>query len=195
MAGKKSGAICAVMKDGAKLAKQLQTYDRKAENVLKRSVSDVRSRAPSWISMGARKIYNVDKGTINRAGPRAKSGTTIQIAGREVAGVTLVYKDRMLTTPRFSQSPVERPSKLPYQIHVKILNGKRANLPPDAFLAKKLGALPFQRKGEDRKPLLIIKAIAVPEMIGSERASETISEAVYERMKKRVENHIKTAFK
>ncbi len=195
MAGRKGGTISAVMKDGAKLSKQLQTYDKKAENVLKRSVSDFRSRAPGWISMGTRKFYNIDKGTISRAGPSTKTGSTIKVAGREVAGATLVYKDRMLTTPRFDQSPTERPSALPYQIHVKILKGKRANLPHDTFLARKLGALPFQRKGDDRKPLLIIKAIAVPEMIGSERASDTINDMVYERMEKRVLNHIRTAFK
>lgn len=195
MAGRKNGAIRATMRDGAKLNRRLQQYDKKAENVLKRSVSDFRSRAPGWIRTGVRKFYNIEPGDIDSAGPRIKKGTTVSIGGREVDGATLEYKGKMLTTPRFSQNPQARPAGLPYQIHVTVVKGKRGTLPHDTFLTKKFGALPFQRKGKERKPMQIIKAIAVPEMIGSKRASETINQMVYERIEKRVQNHIKVALK
>lgn len=71
-----SGSFTVTMKNGAKLAKQLEKLEHGGETALKRTVSDFSSRAPAWVSKGIRQHYGVDTAAINKAGPKRKKGAS-----------------------------------------------------------------------------------------------------------------------
>ncbi len=223
MAKGKSRAFSVTMKEGAKLYKRLQKIDKASQTAIKRTVSDFKSRAPGWIKQGVKQFYGVNESGTKSAGPRKKSGAThVHISGIEIEGATLHYEGGMLTTKHFGQkgrSPKgydKRNKKIipgqytrnggaavwaaqpkPGSISVQVLNGRTKDLPPDTFLAKGKGGvvLPFQRFGSERKPLKVIKAISMPQMVGSKRAKDTIDQLISENLEKRIKNHMDTAMK
>lgn len=221
MTGGKTGAFSVSLMNAGPLMQKLQNIDKAGQTAIKRTVSDFKSRAPGWIKQGVQQFYGVDASGLRSAGPRKTNGAThVHISGIQVEGATLEYKGGMLTTKHFHQkgkSPkgydkrnkriipgqytsnggtavwAARPK--PGRISVQVLSGSAANLPADAFLAAGKGGtvLPFQRVGDARKPLLVIKAISAPQMISSERAKDTIEQLISENLEKRFDNHMDTA--
>lgn len=219
-----SGAFSVTMKNGTKLAKQLQKLENGGETAIKRTVSDFTSRAPAWVSKGIRQHYGVDTAAIKEAGPKTKRGaTSIKVSGVSVDGASLEYKGRTLTPIHFKMSPKARPTtqqakqiKVPgqaiatakgspvamvrppkkYTVKATILKGGRASMKQGTFIASGNGGstLPFQRTGEGRTPIEAVRTLSVPQMI-SGRAKETIEEMISTKLGKRFEHHIQQAIK
>lgn len=222
---RKSGAFSVTMKNGAKIAQQLQKLKTGGETALKRTVSDFSSRAPGWISKGIRQFYGVDTGAINEAGPRRKKGAThVHVSGISVDGATLEYKGRTLTPTHFNQSPKSRPSgtqskymRVPgqavntdngskyamirppkkYKVKATIVKGHRATMAPGTFIASGNGGstLPFQRTGDGRMPIEGVRTLSVPQMISGDRAKPTIEQLLSDNLEKRFEHHVQQAMK
>lgn len=219
-----SGAFSVTMRDGAKLAKQIQKLGKGGETAIKRTVSDFTTRAPAWVSKGIRQHYGVDTAAIKEAGPKTKKGaTSIKVSGISVDGATLEYKGRTLTPTHFKMSPKVRPSgqqakqiRVPgqaiatakgspvamirppkkYTVKATILKGGRASMKPGTFIASGNGGatLPFQRTDEGRTPIEAVRTLSVPQMI-SGKAKQTIEETISTKLAERFEHHVQQAMK
>lgn len=202
---------------GADLVKRLRKLEHGGEEAIKKTVSDFTTRAPAWVSQGIREHYGVDTAAIKDAATRPKRGkTTVKVAGITVDGATLEYKGRTLTPVHFKMSPKQRPdgqqsklSRAPgqaigdgspvamiaqpkkYKVKATIIKGQRATLPHGTFIASGRGgvSLPFQRDGESRMPINVVRTLSVPQMIDG-RAHDTIQENISEKLGKRFEHHV-----
>lgn len=219
-----SGHMSVKFEGAPDIVKQLQKLETGGEKAITRTVSDFASRAPAWVSKGIREHYGVDTAAIKDAAQKPRRGkTSINVAGVEVDGVTLVYKGRTLTPTHFKMSPKKQPDgrlnepirvpgqaiatdrgapvamvkpPKPYTVKATIIKGKRASLPPGTFIASGNGgaSLPFQRKSEARTPIEAVRTVSVPQMIDG-RARETINELISENLGKRFEHHMKQVTK
>ena len=150
--------------------------------------------------------------------------TTIKVAGIDVDGATLKYSGRLLTPTHFKMTPKKRPAakqntkiRIPgqakagappvamvqppkkYAIKATIIKGEGATLPSGAFLGRaskdeNAKVIPWQRVGDGRLPVHVIKTLSVPQMIDG-RARQTIEELISEGLGKRFEHHIQQAIK
>ena len=217
-----SAAFSVDMKGGRELAKKLKKIEDNGETAIKRTVSDFSSRAPAWVSKGIREHYGVDTQAIKDAGPKKKSGGgSVDVAGKKIDGAALLYEGRTLTPIHFKMGPKSQPTarqnkyrmvpgqaiagagdvamiKPPkkYKVKATIIKGKRISLPHGTFIAEGNGgtSLPFQRTGEGREPIEVVRTLSVPQMIDG-RARETIEQAIGENLSKRLEHHMNRAMK
>lgn len=219
-----SGAFSVTMRDGAKLAKKLEKLKDGGETAIKRTVSDFTARAPAWVSKGIRQHYGVDTAAIKEAGPRSKRGaTSIRVSGVSVDGATLEYKGRTLTPIHFKMSPKSRPTAQqakqlrvpgqaiatakgspvamvkppkPYTVKATIIKGQRAAMSSDTFLTAGNGGvvLPYQKSGDERKPIEAVRTLSVPQMIDG-RARETIEQMIDTKLGERFNHHIEQAMR
>ena len=216
------GAFSINMKDGAAIAKRLRQIEGGGRTAIQRTVSDFASRAPAWISKEIRKHYSVDTQAINEAGPIKKRGaSSVEISGKTVEGMALVYRGRTLTPVHFKLSPKTRPTTLnkkmmrvpgqaiagagdvaminppkKYNVKATIIKGQRVKLPPGTFIAQGNGgvSLPFQRVGEGRMPIEAVRTLSVPQMIEG-RARGDIEATLGEKLTERFDHHINQTMK
>ena len=216
------GSFTVSCKGGSDIVKRLQKLENGGKEAIKRTVSDFTSRGPGWVSKGIREHYGVDTAAIKDAQTKPKRGkTTIKVAGVSVDGASLEYKGRTLTPIHFKMSPKKptdkqqkkplripgqaiangspvamvRPPK-PYKVKATIIKGKRATLPAGTFIAAGNGGvnLPYQRTGEGRMPIEVVRTLSVPQMIDG-RARQTIEETISTKLGERFEHHIQRAMK
>ena len=167
-----------------------------AEKVVKRTVSDMRSRAPGWVSNGVREEYNIASKDIKSA-MRIESGGTMKIRGVAVDQIALVYRGKLLTYIHFGMRVAKRG---PYPISVEVHKGKRMKLKGKSeyegkpFIARSgrenTVKIPFQREGRRRLPIHALKSISIPQMImNTEGLKESVDKNISEGLQKRFENH------
>lgn len=168
-----------------------------AEKAIRRTIGDMRSRGPGWVSKAVREEYNVSSADV-KAAARAENDGSVTFGNATIDNVTLVYKGRVLTPTHFKMKPTSRPaSGKPYQVSAEIKKGNRKVLSGKAFLAKSGGEgtkqIPFQREGSDRLPIKAIKTISVPQMIedGDGNLKEGIDKIINENLQKRFEHYTK----
>lgn len=196
----KSAGFSVAAAGGDDLVKRLRKLETGGKVAIQRTVSDFASRAPGWVSQGVREHYGVDTAAIKDATKKPSRGkTSIKVAGVTVDGVTLEYSGRLLTPTHFKMKPAARPpSKKTYRVSAEIIKGKRTNLHSRAFLGRAGGegttTIPWQRVGDGRRPVHVIKTVSVPQMIDG-RAKETINEKINENLEKRFNNQIKRIMK
>lgn len=126
------------------LMNKVDELNKVPEQVLSRTVSDFKSRAPGWIASAVMERYNITKKEIvpakteNKApmnGGRLKSAGSISITGRTISSVCIIYKGRRLTPVRFNMTPkAPRPA---YTLKAKILKGEKKTLGKVKRLTKK----------------------------------------------------------
>jgi hypothetical protein len=173
--------------------KGLDAEKAAAEKVVRRTIGDMRTRAPGWVSKAVREEYAISAGDVKSA-MRVGNDGKVSVAGTEVDNVTLTYSGRVLTPTHFKMRPTSRPaSGVPYQITAEIKKGQRKPLSSRAFLAHAGGAgtteIPFQREGSSRLPIKPIKTLSVPQMIESKDGTKPeIEKAINEGLEKRF-NH------
>lgn len=218
-AKRSGGTLNVSTKGAPELVKQLRKLENGGRVAIERTVSDFNSRAPAWVSKGIREHYGVDTKAIKDAATKPRRGkTTINVAGVKVDGATLQYKGRLLTPTHFKMSPKQQPTtaqgkpiKVPggavntaegspvamirppkkYKVKATIIKGKRVSMAPGTFVAQGNGgvSLPFQRTGEGRMPIEVVRTLSVPQMIDG-RARETIETMISEGLEKRFAHHI-----
>jgi hypothetical protein len=176
------------------VVKGLDEKKKNSELVLKRTVGDMRSRAPGWISKAVREEYNISAKDVKAALKTGNDGT-ISIGGTVVDNVTLTYSGRVLTPTHFKMKPTSRPSSNKgYNVTAEIKKGARKSLGSHVFLAGSGGSgstqIPFKRKGQSRLPIEAVKTLSIPQMIQSgEGTKPRIEQAINEGLEKRFKHY------
>lgn len=203
------------------LKKQLEDMKKAPETVLKRTVSDMRTRAPGWVATEVAKTYGVKKSEITQN----KIGK-VKVEGGTVDKVKIKYTGRVLTPTHFNMSPkAPKADNGAYTLKATIIRGQRTTLGKKKKLTKKQRAalgknfrgegtrtsdhspimlmrtgassadktqyIPFQRKSPNRDNVEAIKTISLPQMVSSERTAPNITKAINEGLSKRLDQHMK----
>lgn len=166
--GRSQGSIKIAVEGAEELKKKLNKMNRQSETVVKRTVSDFKSRAPAWVSAAVTEHYGIKKAEVKGAMKGAKKGVgKIKVAGVTVDEVSLVYSGRMLTPVHFKMRPAKPPKRrsrgkrlipgqniksgkavgdvatvtplAPYEITAEIKKGKRVAFPGQTFLGSNKG--------------------------------------------------------
>lgn len=181
------------MRDADKIRKHLNKLQEGSETVIKRTVSDIRTRAPGWISKGVRQHYGVDKAGVESASVRVEDNS----GGRSIAGVSIKCKGRTLTLTHFGMDPEARPPIKRYKVSATIIKGQ-CKAVDGAFIIDKTKhsdhPLPFQRRGRARFPVKVVHTLSIPQMIEN-RAKDTVDNILNENIEKRFNNHVKQLLK
>ena len=198
--------------------KYLWDLSDNSETVLKRLVSDARSRVPGWVASEVTKVYGIKKAEITPSNTGSgKSAGSVNVTGQTIDTMQIVYRGRVLTPTHFGMTP-----KVPrdtYTLKAGILRGEKTVLGKKKKLTKKqrknIGKnftrqgtkssdhspimlmptgdtyIPFQRKSQRRNDVEAIKTLSLPQMVSSERTSAQISKAINDGLSKRLDQHLK----
>ncbi|MDR1631211.1 MAG: hypothetical protein LBS36_13520 [Oscillospiraceae bacterium] len=202
---KGSGSIDIAVKGLKDLKKQLDKMDAQSQTVIKRTVSDFKSRAPAWVSAAVVSRYGINKTEISNSKKKTKKIVSIKATGTTVDNAALVYQGRPLTPTHFKMRPTTRPKSTkdengktirrarPYTVTAEVLKGQREALGPKVFLGstRKGKEIPFQRVGKERKPIEAVKRLAVPQMIEYEQVTQKIREDIDKNLGERFRGHLK----
>lgn len=196
---------------GSDILKRLQKLETGGKVAIERTVSDFTTRAPAWVSKGIREHYGVDAAAIKDAVKKPKRGTTsLKVAGIQVDGATLEYEGRLLTPTHFKMKPAARPpGNKKYKVKATVIKGQRKILSSNAFLGRASKSedakiIPWQRVGDGRLPVRVIKSISVPQMAGGRGedgkehvslASESIRKELDQGLTKRFDHHMNRVMK
>lgn len=180
--------------------------------VQKDVISDIKSRAPGWISKSVAASYGISAKEIRpgsvRNGEKVKQVGTMKISGKSIATASIQYKSGLLTPTHFGMNVRAvtktvkgtdgKPKKRKvYKITAAIKKGSRKELTPRAFMAatsRKIDSsteIPFQRRGSARTPIDAIKTVSVPQMIDNDVVRENIGQKLSEGIEKRFANSAK----
>ena len=176
------------------VVKGLNKDKEQSKKALKRTISDMRSRGPGWVSKAVREEYNIKAGDV-KAAMHTEKGKGISFGGEVIDDVALVYKGRVLTPTHFGMRPTSRPAKKSYKVTAEITKGQRKVLSSKAFLAGTGSGgkqIPFERKGASKYPIKAIKTLSIPQMVqdGSGNLKPGVEKAVNENLEKRFKHHI-----
>lgn len=212
------------IKNYKQLTAELEQMKKAPRTVLDRTLSDVKKRAPGWISAEVAKEYGIKKKEVGD-GKTSK----LKIEGKKMPDVKLVYSGRVLTPTHFGMTPkVPKAGGGAYTLKASIIKGQKTTLGKVKKLSKKQRAalgknfrregtrtsdhspimlmrtgnakeggtdyIPFQRKSTKRKDVEAIKTVSVPQMIEN-RAAEGIRETLNENVGKRLDHHMKRLMK
>ena len=170
-----------------------------SKKVIERTVGDMRTRGPGWVSKAVREEYNISSKDVKEACHAEKAGS-LSFGGTHVDDVALVYRGRVLTPTHFKMRPATRPPK-PKLITAEIRKGQRKTLSSIAFLANsgREGSkqIPFQRTGKERLPIEAIKTLSVPQMVedGNGNIKPKVEQAINENLEKRFEHYCEQLLK
>lgn len=179
------------------LVKDINGMQAKSKKVVERTVADFKSRGPGWVSQEVVKEYNIKKKDINEAKKGVKNAGKIKVRGTRIDDLSIVYQGRLLTPTHFGMTPKVRPEGgKAYTVQAKIKkSGGKKSLGHKVFLARsgKEGSIqiPFQRRGDERMPIDVIKTVSVPQMITNDKVSAAIHDRINTELGKRLEHHLK----
>lgn len=168
-AGWSQGSISIAVDAAGTLKEKLGKMDTQSQTVVKRTISDFKSRAPAWVSAAVAEEYAIKKAEVKGAMTGVKKGIgKIKVAGVTVDEISLVYSGRLLTPTHFKMKPSTPPKKrekdkrlipgqnirsdkavgavaavsplAPYQVTAEIKKGKRVTFPGQVFLGTNKGA-------------------------------------------------------
>lgn len=212
-------SVTCQIKDYKVLKKQMEKMQKAPKMVLKRTLSDVKTRAPGWVAAEVSKVYGVKKAEItgNKLGRVAVEGNTLET-------VKIRFTGRLLTPTHFGMTP-KAPGSNAYTLRASIIKGQKVTLGKVKKLTKKQKAalvknftgegtqnsdhspimlmhtgnmkaegtsyIPFQRKSKNRSDIEAIKTLSLPQMVSSERTAPAISQSINDNVAKRLEHHMK----
>lgn len=168
-AGWSQGSINIAIEGAQDLKAKLEKMNAQSQTVVKRTVSDFKSRAPAWVSAAVTETYAIKKAEVKGAMTGVKKGIgKIKVAGVTVDEISLVYSGRLLTPTHFKMKPTTPPKKrdkdtrlipgqniksdkavgdvaivtplAPYQVTAEIKKGHRVTFPGQTFLGTNKGA-------------------------------------------------------
>jgi hypothetical protein len=202
------------------LEKNLEQMRKAPRKVIQRTVSDMKTRAPTWIAAEVANVYRVKKAELK---PGNNSLGTIKVEGKKVDDIKIVYKGRVLTPTHFGMSP--KTPKPAYTLKAEIIKGQKTQLGKVKKLTKKqrknlaknftkegtrtsdhspimlmhtgntkeggTNYIPFQRKSTNRKDIRAVKTISMPQMVSNEKVAPNISKTLNENLSKRLDHHMK----
>lgn len=204
MAFKLKGSVEIGLKEYARLVEKLHKINKNSEFVIRRTTSDFKSRAPSWVASAVSETYGIKKSEITKAKTGAKPVGYIRVAGIQIDNVRLTFSGRVLTPIHFKMKPRTRPSPKKdssgrttkkakkYNVSAEIFKGQRKGLGPNIFLGtnKGSGQIPFKRTGKGRTPIEAIKTVSIPQMIGNTTVNAQVQKSIDENLTKRLMHHM-----
>lgn len=142
--------------------KELEALKGKSEKVIKRLMSDARTRVPGWVASEVAQVYNIKKSEITPAkeGKSKRSAGSVRVSGETIDGLEITYRGRPLTPTHFGMTP--KAPKQTYTLKAEIIKGQKAVLGQKKKLTKKqrkaLGKN-FRRQGtqnSDHSPIMLM---------------------------------------
>lgn len=133
--------------DDAAMLAELEEIAAKSETAMRRTMSDIKKRGPTWIAKGVTKDYNLTTAQV-------KDLSKLKVTGDTLGELSFNYTGRLLTPSHFKMSPTA-PKPGAYTIKATIKRGKRVTVGRVKKLTKKqrknIGRN-FQRKGTRNSP-------------------------------------------
>ncbi len=170
------------------------------KKAVKRTVSDLKQRVPAWVSDKVMEEYNIKKKDIKEALKIKSRATTVEISGIKVDSLDFVFKGRPLTPIHFKMKP-GKPYKhnRKYIVSAEIKKGNRVTLGTrHVFLQNPNNGgeryLPFQRQGDTRYPIDVIRTISIPQMVSNEKVKEKIQQKIECEALNRLSHNINEVF-
>ena len=208
-------SITCEIKNYKTLKKQMEDVKNAPRKVIQAVTGEATKRAPVWIASEVSKVYGIKKGEIT-----GKKVRTVTVQGNSIEQVKVIYTGRPLTHTHFGMTPNEpKPDGGAYTLKATIIKGERKALGKVKKFTKKQRAalgrnftrsaprtsdhspimlmrangghyLPFQRVSQNRKDIVVRKAISLPQMVSSKRTEEGIQTALSEGLGKRLNHHL-----
>lgn len=212
-------SVTCEIKNYQMLKKQIENLQKAPKKVIARTLTDMRTRVPTWVAAEVSKVYGVKKAEVNN-----NSLGKMKVEGNTVKNIKIRYTGRVLTPTHFGMSPTA-PGQNAYTLKATIIRGERKTLGKVKKLTKKQRAalaknftrsgerksdhspimlmhtrntqaggtnyIPFQRKSVRRNDIEAIKTLSLPQMVSSERTAPNISKAINEGLEKRLAQHMK----
>ena len=192
--------VTSELRDYAPLIREMRGIKNVGENIIKHTISDMRTKAPTKMGIAVRAVYNVSPGAVS-LGKKSKKGK--RIGGLRLKGSNLesiqfkFFGRRLIPTKEIFSLEAKQPSKkgLPFQMTATVEKGRTEKLPKDAFVTTNRWnrTLPYQRLSSDRLSLKPIKTISLPEMIDDTRVRQPAQAAIDAEIEARIKHHIKQA--
>ena len=187
-----STSIAKGIKRYKKLVNELNKINEVSVKAVKRTVSDVNSRAATQVKKAVMEVYGVKSSYMTEAGKEARSRATVQ-EGK----ILFPYQGRPLSPVAFQMRPTSREQSQGKLITAAIMKGERKVLGSNVFLGDngKGTDIPFQRAGEKRLPINSVKTLSIPQMITNEDVAPNIQERLNTLIAERLEHNLKQASK
>lgn len=173
--------------------KNLEEIGKVPEKITRATVSDIRSRAPAWVSQCVRGVYGISakdlsKPDIKKGGPK-KAGT-VQVKGDTIESLLMIYRGRVLTPTHFGMTPRTLPKGKRYTVKAAVFKGRKKPLGHSVFLGSNKGGgyIPFQRTTGKAYPIKAVKTLSLPQMIDNETVNAQIGIKLTEEIGKRFEH-------
>lgn len=199
-----------VIKDFDAVKRDLERARKISETVIKRTVSDMKTRAPGWVAAEVSNVYAISKKNVLSKG-------NVKVTGKTAEDIRIMFTGRSLSPANFRMTPTA--PKPAYTLKAEIIRGKKSELGKVKKLTKKQKAklinnlkgqgkrtsdhspimlmpvggkaMPYQRVSTDRKDIRKITAISVPQMVRNEKVTPGIARVINENLEKRFANHMK----
>lgn len=127
-----SGVKCQI-KNLKKIKKDLDRMKKAPQMVIGRTMSDIKSRGPSWIAQGVVERYGIKKQDIMSG----KVGS-VSFKGDSLKNLQIVYEGGQLTPAHFGMRPISPPKPgSPYTLKATIYKGNRQTISKIKKLTKK----------------------------------------------------------
>ena len=203
-------------------AKQIQgklnKINKEAEKVTKRTLSDIRKRAPGWVATSVTNVYNIKKADVRGSETKGKKPAgSVKVTGKKIDEMQLVFEGRLLTPVHFGMTPKVPPKGKNYTLRMQVKKGQRQVigrykakrtaggpyseqshnilLPTGANSPDKVSHIPFQRMSKRRNDIKKFTTLSIPQMITSEDVTKDIQETLNENVGKRLDHHLQSAQK
>ena len=204
--------IKAALKD---IDKQIKKDAKAYGKAVKATISDVRRMLPGKAADEIINIYNLKKTEVmpmtNKKKPVRGARRTGQVSatGTRLESANIIYRGRMLTPLRFGMKPkkpptrpespnarVKKKARKPKPITAEVKRGRRRSLGDNVFLTKPRKYpdspyLPFYRKGKNPYPLVMRKAVSVPQMVRNEKVKPEVDKHVNNILDKRLKHNVR----
>ena len=208
------GVLTVSLKKYKSLEAKIKGMRKSSETVIKRTVSDFKSRAPGWISSSVTSVYNIKKAEVMNAKKNAKSVGKVQVSGILVDNVQIHFQGRRLTPVHFGMRPKTPPRGRSYTLKMQVFKGSGQKLigrylntrtpggpysershnilmHTGAKSADKVQYIPFQRMSHDRYDLKKFTTVSIPQMITNEYVAQLIQQKIDEGLSARLEHHMR----
>ena len=208
------------IKNFKQLNSEIEKLKKAPQTVLDRTLADVKTRVPGWVSTEVAKEYGIKKKEVGDG-----KTSSLRIVGNKMPNVRLEYSGRMLTPAHFSMSPkAPKEDRGAYTLKATIVKGERKaighvkkltkkqrkdmaknfrkegtrNSPQSPWMLQTTGAkspdkvayIPFQRQKQPGKFDHVFRTVSVPQMIDN-KAAPGIQKAIDEGLSKRLDHHMK----
>jgi hypothetical protein len=173
------------VKELNKLAIELKGFEKQipgaAASALNRTLEHVNTKIGRIVTQEYALKSTEVKGSIKKY--KAKKGDL---------SASLISRGHTLSLSHFPFSPKKPGTKRPVKVKIKKSEGKKSvNTDPKAFVQVMHNSLNvFKRVGNGRKPVVVLRTLSVPQMIGNEIVDSQIQELAQAKLSERITHEV-----